>query len=76
MEDKRLCLTEDSPKRFVQPESGPNEKGRTNLQTIRFFRSEYTPVYLNLVIGLKANVTTLVGLDILCVKLLGLSALG
>jgi len=73
---KRLCPSEESPKRFVQSESGPGEKGRTSLQTIRFFRSEYTPVHLNLVIRLKANVTTLVGLDFLCVKLLGLSALG
>ena len=76
MEDKRLCPTEDSPKRFVQSESAPNEKGRTNHQTTRFVRSEYTPVYLNLIIGFKANVTTLVSLDFLCVKLLGLSALG
>ena len=76
MEDKRLCLNEDFPKRFVQSESGPSEKGRTNLQIIQFVPSEYTPVYLNLVIGLETNVTTLVGLNFLCVKLLGLTALG
>jgi len=76
MEYKRLCPNEDSPERFVQSESGPSEKDRKILQTIQYVCSEYTPVYLNLVIGLESNVTPLIGLDFFCVKLLGLSTLG
>jgi len=68
--DRQLHPDGSSPSPFELSESDQDERGQNFPQTSRFFESENTPIYLNLIIGLKPNITALIRLNLLCIKFL------